>query len=53
MTEDRSIEELTAIWLSLSDEEARFNFINDETTVREVYRLDQSGLLSWSKVLED
>ena len=53
MTKDRSIKELTAIWLSLHNDEDRHHFIEEETTAREVYRLDQAGLLTWSKVLED
>ena len=53
MDKNRSIEELTAIWLSLDNDEDRHRFINGETTAREVYRLDRSGLLEWSKVVTD
>jgi len=49
---DRSVEVLKAIWLSFNTDEERHYFIEEETTAREVYRLDQAGLLTWTEVLE-
>ena len=52
MTKDRTIDELTAIWNTLDDDQ-RHDFIENHTTVREIYRLDQAQLLNWTPVLED
>jgi hypothetical protein len=53
MTKNRTLEQLVAIWTSFNDDE-RDDFINsDDVTAREVYIMDQAGLLSWSVVVED
>jgi len=53
MTKDRPLDELVAIFTSLSSEEDRFHFINDQCSVREIFRLDQAGYLKWTPITDN
>lgn len=52
MTKDRQLDELVRIFTELKTDDDRFDFINDEATAREVYRLDKAGYLAWTQLLD-